>query len=200
MSIRIIDHNGKVHQPSAHVLAAFQTELRRIGELPIPTTATVNLWVTNQSPEQLLETLKRMPSRPAATNGRETQMLPSETPVPDDDSNESSAAAPLPTPHPSGVTMAASSQVANTNPGDQGAPPPSKKSLYELGVEELQKQTVFNSVYQRETGKIFADPGGPGQLVCLEDGRIINLSDEFLKHCEEKAKRAGGASSKSAEG
>ena len=36
---------------------------------------------------------------------------------------------------------------------------------------------VYNSVYQRETGHIMADPGGLGELV-VRDGKMVNLRDE----------------------
>ena len=63
MSIRVLDHKGTAHQLSARMTADFQSELRRIGEAP--SSPTVNLWISNQPPEELLEILRRMPDRPA---------------------------------------------------------------------------------------------------------------------------------------
>lgn len=67
MSIRILNHNATAHQLSASLTTAFQFELRRIGESISP--PTVNLWVSNQTLEELLDILKRIPDRPTDGNG-----------------------------------------------------------------------------------------------------------------------------------
>lgn len=52
----------------------------------------------------------------------------------------------------------------------------------------------YNSVYQRETGHIFADPfgAGDGELANLLDGRIVNLRREWEKENKEREERDGG--------
>ena len=47
----------------------------------------------------------------------------------------------------------------------------------------------YNSVYQKETGHIFADPFGAGDRVNLDDGRVVNLREEWMK---ERERRKGG--------
>ena len=46
---------------------AFQSELHRIGEST--SLPTVNLWVSNQTPKELREVLKRMLDHPTDDNG-----------------------------------------------------------------------------------------------------------------------------------
>lgn len=68
MSIRILDHNGNAQPLSARMSADFQSELRRIGESP--SSPALNLWVSTQTPAELLETLRRIPDRSADTGCR----------------------------------------------------------------------------------------------------------------------------------
>ena len=160
MSIRILDHNGTALQLPARMTADFEAELRRIGEAPAP--PTLNLWISNQTPDELLQILKRMPGRPADESARgQVQELQSEISVPEDSSKG----------------PAAGHQVGEPKPEVQVVGLPHKPD-YAAGTGTLWASGgVYNSVYQRETGHIMADPGGLGELV-VRDGKMVNLRDE----------------------
>ena len=160
MSIRILDHNGTPRQLSARMCADFEAELRRIGEVPAP--PTLNLWVSNQTPDELLQTLKRMPGRPADESARGgVQELQSEISVPEDSDRDT----------------AAGHQVGDPKSDIQAVGLPSKPN-YAAGTGTFWASGgVYNSVYQRETGHIMADPGGLGELM-VRDGKMVNLRDE----------------------
>lgn len=101
---------------------------------------------------------------------------------------ENLEAAPAPTNHPTDITIAGTPMPnAGTNVQLATAPQSSifgKDQFFESGRR-------FNSVYQRETGHIFADPFGVGELANLPDGRTVNLRDEWEKERKEREKRDG---------
>lgn len=94
--------------------------------------------------------------------------------------------------------MAPATRVQSHDPSSNEPAGPPPRSDYALALEQLSKPgRMFNSVYQRETGHIFADPCGRGELVSLEDGRVVNLREEWMKEREreikeEEMKRKGG--------
>lgn len=160
MSIRILNHNGTARQLSARMTADFEADLRRIGEAP--SSPTLNLWISNQTPEELLQILKRMPGRPADESARGgVQELQPEISVPEDSDRDT----------------AAGHQVGEPKSDIQAVGLPHKPD-YAAGTGTLWASGgVYNSVYQRETGHIMADPGGLGELV-VRDGKMVNLRDE----------------------
>ena len=190
MDIRILDHNGTPQNISARMTTDLHSELRRIGEPPSPHALTVNLWITNQTPDELLKTLKRIPGR-RSDQDTATQEPHSPITTPPEDRNPASSstattAAPL---SPSHDDNGAAATQADRDPGSENAPP---KSLFAEAMEELERPgRAFNSVYQRETGHIFADPydSRRGELVGLEDGRIVNLRVEWEKEMKKERER-----------
>lgn len=160
MSIRILDYNGTARQLSARMTADFEAEFRRIGESP--SLPTLNLWISNQTPDELLQILKCMPGRPADESARGgVQELQPERAILEDSDRDT----------------AAGHQVGDPKSDVQAVGLPHKPD-YAAGTGTLWASGgVYNSVYQRETGHIMADPGGLGELV-VRDGKMVNLRDE----------------------
>ena len=81
-----------------------------------------------------------------------------------EEGNENYATALVSTPHHDGT-------VADHQHGDHTT------SRGQLVTIPYNPKRVFNSVYQRETGHIFADPNGTGELE-NRDGVVVNLRRE----------------------
>lgn len=133
----------------------FQSELRRIGEAPSSTT--VNLWISAQAPEELLEILKRMPDR-SVGDGNERDgvqaLLRSENPV---------ATAANQAGDPKSDAQAAKAPHRPEKPAPSGSP-------------RLQRR-VYEGVYQCDMGRVNADSGGEGKWV-IRDAKYVKLSKE----------------------
>ncbi len=162
--------------------AGFHQELRRIGEAPSSPTATLNLWVSDQTPEELLEILNRMPAPPAAADGQyRTRLLHPKISAPGD-SYADSAFAPPQTNRPANGPIASSQANAPAPAADDQSVSVPYTSLLSMATSQLQRGgRIYNSVYQKETGHIFADPCGAGDRVNLDDGRVVNLREEWRK-------------------
>lgn len=193
MSIRFLDHSGKSHPLSARLISDFESELRRIGEAPSP--PTVNLWVSNQTPEELIQILKRIPDRPAEDGSERdgAHGLQSEALFPEN-SNKSPAAATVKTKRPDGNL--AGHRVKNSASDSRPVEAPHGPMYSEENGWVWPRDRVYNSAYQRETGHIFADPGGDGDQV-LVNGRAVNLREEQDRR---ERRKIGGDKGASAEG
>lgn len=176
------------------MMTDFEYELRRIGEAPSP--PGLNLWVSDQAPEELLEVLKRIPDRPADDgNGRDrAKVLDSEIPNPQN-SNTGSASATVTTKQ--GNSTVVGRQV-DKSVSDVDAVEAPHGPMYSKGNGWIwPRNQTYNSVYQRETGHIFADPGGDGDLIFV-DGRIVSLRDEQEK--EQRREIEGGGKDEGGKG
>ena len=188
MSIRILDHNGNAQPLSARMSADFQSQLRRIGESPSP--LALNLWVSNQTPAELLETLRSIPDRPADDRCRRDG---AQTPTSQDpavgDGNEGAAAAVVSTNNQDGAM--ARYQV------DEPASDVQETALHHRAIPSAEKAPfwkhgpVYNSAYQRETGHIYVDPCGLGERV-NRNGRNVNLRDEEERERDRREGSVGG--------
>ena len=144
----------------------------------------------------MLEILKRMPGRTADDDGsgeNGTKALPNcERPGQEEkDSNADSAAAPISTAHHDGVVEG--DQSAGTGSCDQVGTLPVRPTPTAGSNNWWKNRRVFNSAYQRETGHIFADPCGLGELE-VRNGVIVNLRREAEREREreERKVRDGG--------
>ncbi len=150
------------------MIADFQSELRRIRE--VPSAPTVNIWVSNQTPEELLEILKRIPDRPAGDgNGRDgvQALLHAENPV---------ATAANQAGDPKSDVQAAKTPHRPEKPAPNGNP-------------RLQRR-VYEGVYQCDTGRINADSGGEGKWV-IRDAKYVKLSKEEERELERRDSKDG---------
>lgn len=185
MSIRILDHNGNVQPLSARMNADFQSELRRIGEAQLPPAVT--LWVSNQTPAELLETLKRIPDFPPEDGSGldKAQTPPSQIFAPEN-SNEASSTTPVLTrPYHAASTGNHLEELAANI--EALALPHHANPSAELIPSFLKHRRVYNSAYQGETGYIYVDPCGFGERVNM-GGRDVNLRDEEER---ERSRREG---------
>lgn len=185
MTIRILHHDGTAHQLSPRMTILFNHELRRIGEQPSSSTVTVNLWVSNQTPEELLQILRRMPAQPTGANNRGGTQVPQPERSGLGHANEDLKPAPVPTNLFTHVPIA---QQAGLIVPLANAP---RESIFQ-GSQFLDGSRRYNSVYQRETGHLFADPFGVGEMAHLPDGRSVNVREEWLKERREREERDGG--------
>ncbi len=136
-----------------------------------------------------------MPDRSAHSNGskgEEPNILPTSenSPSKTQDGNEGSAPALILTDHHEGTVSR--HEDGDTRPSGQVVELPSGHQQA-AGVHEYRKnRRVYNSVYQKETGHIFADPFGMGELE-NRDGVIVNLRREQEKERdrEERKERDG---------
>ena len=178
MSIHFIDRKGASLQLSARMKADLECELHRIGESPFP--QTVRLWILDQTPQGLLEILKRIPDRPGDGNLQVgLEKLPdSEIPVPGNPTT-GSAVAIITTEQFDGAVAGYQVKEPKSDAPAAGPPrePESSAGGWNWDTRRWDSDRVYNSVYQRETGHIFASPFGDGVLA-LRDGRIVNLRDE----------------------
>ncbi len=174
------------------MITNFSYQLRRIGELPLTSTATVNLWVSDKTPEQLLETLKRIPDRPAtatltpATTGQGKAQLQSP--------GRKDNTAALDKQIQEGLAEARVTQTADLE--SDGRLPP----IHQLPVSTSTSPSIastpaisgpsriHDSDFQRETGNIFMDPRDPTDTGLLESkgDSAVNVESELEKKKDEK--------------
>ena len=137
-----------------------------------------------------------MPGRTAdddGSGGNGTKVLPNcERPGQEEkDSNADSAAALISMAHHDGVVEG--NQSGGTVSHGQVGTLPYRPTHTAGSNNRWKNRRVFNSAYQRETGHIFADPCGLGELE-VRNGVIVNLRREAEREREreERKGRNGG--------